>query len=80
MVVGPVAHEITARIAEIGIFWEPWHPRKVESVGDRKPEEIAVERQAIGQLRDIEPEMAEPTNFERSRHQDPGDVVMPGSG
>ena len=39
--------------------------------------EIAIKLAALGELFDIEPEMAEPADFERPRQIDPADIVAP---
>src|ERR1700736_782909 len=44
VVVGPVAHEITARVAEIGILGEP---REIERIGGGKAEQVAIELAAL---------------------------------
>ena len=78
VMVGAVAHEIAARVAEIGILREPGRPRKIERVGSSKAEQVAIERAALRQFFDIEAEMAEPADLERPRQKDPADIVALG--
>src|SRR5205085_8436812 len=66
VMVGPVAHEITARVAEIGVLREPRGPREIERVGSGKAEQVAIKFAALRQSLDIEPEMAEAADLERS--------------
>jgi hypothetical protein len=75
VVVGAVAHEIAARIVEMGVLREPRGPREIESVGSGKSEQIAIEFAALRQFLDIEPEMAETADFERPRQVYAADVV-----
>jgi hypothetical protein len=77
VVVGSVAHEITARVAQIGILRKPRRPRKIERVGGREPEQVAIEFAPLRKPLDIEPEMAEPADLERPRQEDPADIVAP---
>ncbi len=79
VMVGAVAHEIAARIADIGILREPRRPRKIERVGGGKAEQIAIKLAALGQFLDIEAEMAEPADLERPRQQHPADIVALGN-
>ena len=80
VVVGPVAHEIAARVAEIGILREPRRAREIECVGSRKAEQVAIELAALGQFLDIEPEMAEAADLERPLQVYPADIVALGDG
>ena len=75
MVVGAVAHEIAARIAEIGIFREPRRPREIERIRRGEAEQVAVELAALGKLLDIEAEMTEPPNLERLRQVNAANIV-----
>ena len=79
VMVGAVAHEIAARVADIGVFREPRHARKIERVGGGKAQQIAVELAALGQFLDIEAEMSEPANLERPRQINPADIVALGN-
>ena len=75
VVVGPIAHEITARIAEIGVLRKPRRPREIERIGGGKAEQVAIEFAAFRQFFDIEPEMAEAADLERPLQVNPADIV-----
>src|SRR6516165_5319175 len=77
VVVCSVAHEIAARIAEIGVVREPRCSGEIQCVGGSEAQEIAIKLAALGELFDIEPEMAEPADFERPWQIDPADIVAP---
>ena len=75
VMVRPVAHEITARVAEIGILREPGRPREVERIGGGKAEQVAIKLAAFRQLLDVEPEMTEAADLERPLQVYPADTV-----
>src|SRR6266481_4714806 len=62
VVIGAVAHEVAARIAEVGVLREPRRFREVERVGEIEAEEARVELDALGELVHVEPKVAEPAD------------------
>src|SRR5260370_5179198 len=75
VVVGPIAHEIAARVAEIGVFRKPRRPREIQGIRRGEAEQVAIEFAAFGELLDIEPEMAEAADLERPLQVNPTDIV-----
>jgi hypothetical protein len=75
VVVGSIAHEITARVAKIGVFRKPRRSREIECVGSGKAQQVAIELAALRQFLDIEPEMAEASDLERPLQVNPTDIV-----
>ncbi len=75
VMVGPIAHEIAARVAQIGVLREPWRPREIECIGGCETEQVAVEFAAFGEFLDVEPEMAEAADLERPLQVNPADII-----
>src|SRR5262249_26260954 len=75
-----VAHEVAPRIAEIRVLGEPGRLREVERVGEPEAEQVRVELDALRELEDIEPEVAEPPELEGPRQHHASDVVALGDG
>ena len=75
VVIRPIAHEIAARVAEIGILRKPRRSGEIERVGSGEAEQVAIEFAAFGQFLDIEPEMAEAADLERPLQVNPADIV-----
>jgi hypothetical protein len=69
VVVGSVAHEVAARIAEVVALGRPRHLAEVQDVGVLEAEEVAVEIPRLVHPDRVEAEVAEPPDLERSRQQ-----------
>src|SRR5205807_2424703 len=75
VVVAAVAHEIAMRLAEPLILREPRRTGEIGLVGDREAKQVAVEFARLGELVDVEAEMAEAADLERPLKQDAADLI-----
>src|SRR5262249_58155699 len=80
VVIRAVAHEVAARIAEVPVLREPGRLREVERVGEPEAEQVRIELNALHELEDVEPEVAEPPDLEGPRKHHASDIVALGRG